>query len=100
MPQADWGGLARDLAAELRMLTYDISIRLSLDELLRRSGASREYDGFRSRSHWAACQRGDPDWRGFRDAGLVINFVPDERGREVEVVTFRLDRSRDEPRRE
>ena len=95
MPRADWVGLANQLAEEIRQLSYDHSIRLTLDEVLARSGADQEPSGYRTRGYWAQCQRGDPYWRGFRDAGLVINFEPDERGRDVEAVTFRLDRSRD-----
>lgn len=92
MPRADWVTLARSLAAELETIRHDQSIRLSLDDILQRSGADAEPDGYQTRSYWASTQRGDPYWRGFRDAGLVISFWPDERGRDVEFVIFRLDR--------
>lgn len=95
MARGDWVGLARELVTELQALNHDRSIRLSLADILVRSGATAEPDGYRTRSYWAQTQRGDPYWRGFRDANLVINFEPDERGRDVEFVTFRLDRSRD-----
>lgn len=87
--------VAREIAEELNRLsadgTSDRSIRLTIDELLARSGADHAPDGYRSRSYWASCQRGDRYWTTLRDAGLVLGFHPDERGEEVEWVTFRLD---------
>lgn len=92
MPRSNWVRLAEELVAELDALQHDQSIRLSLDEILVRAGGDKEPDGYRSRGYWASTQRGDQYWRGFRDPGMVINFVPDETGRDVEFVTFRLDR--------
>jgi len=93
---ANWVQVAGEIVEELRGLTEggarDQSVRLSLDELLARSGADSEPDGYRSRSYWAQCQRGDPYWTTLRNAGLVLNFDPDERGVEVENVTFRFNR--------
>ena len=92
---ADWVQAAQRIADEIRERRHDQSLALSLADLLARSGADAEPDGYRSGSYWAATQRGDPDWRTFRDAGLVLGFDPDETGREVERVTFRLDRMRE-----
>jgi hypothetical protein len=57
----------------------------------RPSSADSEPDQFRSREYWVLAQQGDPACRPFRDAGLVLNVEPDEAGREVQFVTFRLD---------
>lgn len=95
MPRANWVALAHELVDAIRAAPRDQSVTLSLDELLTWSGADVEPQGFRTRSMWSSCQRGDPDWRTFRDAGLVLNFEPDRTGEAVERVTFRLDRSRD-----
>lgn len=96
--RGDWVRVGRDIAEELsRMLaerTPDQSVRLTLAELLARSGADQEPDGYRTRSYWAQCQLGDRYWTTLRDAGLVLSFHPDERGEEVQWVTFRLDRMR------
>jgi hypothetical protein len=70
----------------------DHSARYTLTELLEIAGGDEEPDGYRTRSYWMAEQRGDEYHRGFRQAGLVLGFHPDERSQAVETVIFRLDR--------
>ncbi|MEQ9379889.1 MAG: hypothetical protein RJP95_03445 [Pirellulales bacterium] len=92
MTRGDWKGVAERIAGELRESSGDQSVTYLLDDLLRMSGRDTEPEAYRSRSTWAAEQRGDEYTRAFRSAGLVLSFVPDEKGARVENVTFRLDR--------
>jgi hypothetical protein len=93
MAQAEWARVAREIVQEIQARKIEQSVRLSPYQLLKRSSAESEPDQFRSREYWVLAQQGDPACRAFRDAGLVLNFEPDEAGgREVQFVTFRLDR--------
>jgi len=90
--RAKWVAAAQQLANELRAMSYDQSISLSIDQLMVRLGTVEERPVYRDRSAWASIQRGSRDWDAIRRAGLVVNFWPDETGRPVDTVTFRLDR--------
>jgi hypothetical protein len=92
MAQADWARMANEIVREIQARRTEQSVTLSPYQLVKRSGADSEPDQFRSREYWVLTQQGDPACRAFRDAGLVLNFEPDEAGREVQFVTFRLDR--------
>lgn len=88
----DWVALSARIAETLeRMPTTNRSLRMPLDELLAMTGETVEPRNFRDRGTWAAIQRGGRDWDTTRRAGLVVNFEPDETGRRVEYVTFRID---------
>jgi hypothetical protein len=76
---------------ELQQMRGDKSLSLSIEELMARIGADEEKPIYRDRDAWIKIQRGDADWDGARRAGLVVNFWPDERGRAVEMVTYRID---------
>lgn len=92
MARGDWDAAAAEILLRIHAQTHDKSVRMSLDELLALLGADNEPSGFRTRSQWASLQRGDPYWIAFRKAGLVLGFEPDETSRDVEYVTYRLDR--------
>lgn len=76
---------------ELQHMRGDKSLTLSIEELMVRIGADTEKPIYRDRDAWIKIQRGDADWDGARRAGLVVSFWPDERGRPVEQVTYRID---------
>jgi len=88
--RADWRRVAQEIALEIPG-TRDGSRTLTLTELFARSGGQREPKAFRTRSYWAAEQRGEPGASASRNAGLVLGFLPDETGRRVLSVPFRLD---------
>jgi hypothetical protein len=95
MANAKWKRVAEEILAEIEAKGRDKSVRLSVDELHRRGGATNESPAYRNRGSWAAAQRGSTDWHTFRDAGLVLNFEPDRTGVPVEWVTFRLNQTPD-----
>jgi len=92
MARAQLVAAAQQVANELRAMSDDHSLTLSIEELLLRLGADEARPVYRDRGAWASIQRGARDWDTIRRAGLVVNFWPDETGRPVETVTFRLDR--------
>jgi hypothetical protein len=76
---------------ELQQMRGDKSLSLTIGELMIRIGADEEKPIYRDRDAWIKIQRGDADWDGARRAGLVVNFWPDESGRAVDRVTYRID---------
>lgn len=97
MARGNWRSVAEDIAQALHDMVGDRSRTHTLDELLAQSGAGAEPGDYRTRSYWAAEQRGEQHARAFRNAGLVLSFFPDERGVQVESVTFRLDHFAENP---
>ncbi len=80
MPRCDWVRVIREVVSQLERQRGDQSVRYGLDELFLMSGGSQEPRAYRDRGYWAAVARGDAFWSTARDAGLVVNFEPDERG--------------------
>lgn len=52
---ADWIHAARQIADAIREQRHDQSLRLTLADLLARSGADAEPNEYRTRSYWAQC---------------------------------------------
>jgi len=65
---------------------------MTVDEIIRKCGWDLEPRTFRDYDVWSAFQQGAPDFRPFREGGLVLSFAPDAAGRQVERITMRLDR--------
>jgi hypothetical protein len=96
MAKTDLARVADEVVQEIQARRTEQAVRLAPYELLKRSGIATEPDRYRTREFWVLAQQGDRACREFRDAGLVLNFEPDEAGREVQFVTFRLDRSNEQ----
>jgi hypothetical protein len=64
------------------------SVTRTVDEIIAATQASDP--AIRMRWYWMAHRAGGGDYNGFVDAGLNLRFDPDERGRNVESVTFSL----------
>jgi hypothetical protein len=92
MARADWDAAAAEIMRRIQAQGRDKSLRTSLDDLLALLDPDNEPSEFRTRGQWASLQRGDQYWIAFRKAGLVLGFEPDETGRDVESVIFRIDR--------
>jgi hypothetical protein len=65
---------------------------MSIDEIIRKCGWDLEPNAFRNYDVWCAFQQGAPNFRPFRDGGLVLSFSPEGIGQHVERITMRVDR--------
>ena len=85
MARGDWVTLAHEIA---RRVQIDGEITFSIDGIIT---ATRTADRrVRGRSFWRAAQRGEKVAAAFAKESLVIEFRPDETGKSVEFVIFRL----------
>ena len=94
MPMPNLARVAEQIAHDLRRLSYNQSLSMTIDEFFVRLGAE-DRSVYHERGTWASIQRGTREWRFIRKAGLVVNFQPDATGAPVKQVTFRLDRFRE-----
>lgn len=80
-----WVEFAERLAERL---PRDGQVTMTIDEIIQETGTTDQT--IRDRGTWLAVQRGDKYSDTLTNAGLAIDFHPNERGKPVETVTFRL----------
>ena len=85
MTRGDSVTFAQEIARRVRI---DGEVTLSVDGII--AGTRTTDRSVRGRSFWRAAQRGDKFANAFANEGLVIEFRPDQPGKSVEFVTFRL----------
>lgn len=83
--QADWSTFVANLRHQIER---DERVTMTSDEIV--AATHSQDQAIRDRGFWRANQRGGRDYDGFANAGIAIDFIPDERGQPVESVTFRL----------
>lgn len=85
MARGNWIAFAEGLVERVRK---EGPVEMSVDEIVEATGTRDK--SVRQRDWWLASQRGDQHADSLTRYGLKIEFRPDEAGREVEQVTFRL----------
>lgn len=80
---SDWPTLIDNLHARL---DNEARVSMTIDEIVAVTHCRDE--ALRERWYWRATQLGAKNFERFTDAGLHLQFFPDERSRDVETVTF------------